>query len=226
MSSAFRREGIVAVAPSLAKLAVAVLDAEFGLLIAGYATTVADGIALRIEGSGEAFIAFPTDPPTVAVPDDVLVFASHSMIPLCCKIDCQLQECNLRHHIARVTANCKGEKMEPHFANEDFYAALDAQRQGRRLTWKKVADEAGVSASTLTRLAQGRRPDVDTLAVLCRWSGLKADDYLGPKENISGRAEPLAVALGHLRADPNLTKEGAQAIETLLKTAYEQFRKR
>ncbi len=35
-----------------------------------------------------------------------------------------------------------------------------------------------MSASTLTRMAQGKRPDVDGLAALVAWSGLDADDYV------------------------------------------------
>jgi hypothetical protein len=47
----------------------------------------------------------------------------------------------------------------------------------------------------------------------------------------SRRAQGLsrpAVALHwpHLRADPNLSKEGAKALEALIKTAYQQFRKK
>ena len=61
-----------------------------------------------------------------------------------------------------------------HFDAEAFYAALDSQRHSRRLNWKQVAREAGISASTLTRIAQGKRPDVDSLAALLTWSGLKA----------------------------------------------------
>lgn len=59
-----------------------------------------------------------------------------------------------------------------------FFAALDAERQARRFTWKKVAEEAEMSASTLTRISQGKRPDVDTLAALCTWSGLSADNFM------------------------------------------------
>ena len=42
------------------------------------------------------------------------------------------------------------------FDADAFYSALDGQRQARELTWKKVAEESGVSASTLTRIAQGK----------------------------------------------------------------------
>ena len=68
-----------------------------------------------------------------------------------------------------------------------FYEAIDATRQARHLNWKQVAASSGVSASTLTRMAQGKRPDVDGLAALAAWSGLNADDFIRTEE---ARSEP------------------------------------
>lgn len=111
------------------------------------------------------------------------------------------------------------------FDGDAFFAALDAERQARRLTWKKVAEASGVSASTLTRISQGRRPDVDSLAGLCAWSGLSADNFVRRGGNDNNRApEPLAQITAYLRADPKLSKEGATALEALIKTAYERLR--
>jgi transcriptional regulator with XRE-family HTH domain len=109
------------------------------------------------------------------------------------------------------------------FDGAAFVAALDAQRQARKITWKKVAEESQVSASTLTRLTQGRRPDVDSFAALCSWSGLHADLFLKGHQKQS-YAEPLANITAYLRADPNLSVEGAAALEVLIKTAYERLR--
>lgn len=111
------------------------------------------------------------------------------------------------------------------FDAEAFYAALDSQRQSRKITWKKVAEESGVSASTLTRMAQGKRPDVDGLAALAAWSGLKADDFVRVEGHERPQADSLAQITTYLRADPNLTPEGAAALEALVKTAYERLRK-
>ena len=111
-----------------------------------------------------------------------------------------------------------------HFDGDAFFAALDSHRQARRLTWKKVAEQSKVSASTLTRLAQGRRPDVDSLASLCAWAGISADDFFRGKRS-QKHTEPLTQITAYLRADPQLTKEGAVALETLIKTAYERLRK-
>ena len=111
------------------------------------------------------------------------------------------------------------------FDGESFFAAIDGQRAARRLTWRRVAEEANVAASTLTRLSQGRHPDVDSLAALCTWSGLRADDFF--RDDIPRRQpEPLAQITAHLRADPNLSEDGARMLESLIKTVYEQIRKK
>lgn len=110
------------------------------------------------------------------------------------------------------------------FDTEGFYAALDAVRLDRELNWKQVAAESGVSASTLTRMAQGKRPDVDGLAALAAWSGLDADDFV--RSDVE-RPEPetLAVISTYLRADPHLSTEAATALDELVKATYARLRK-
>jgi transcriptional regulator with XRE-family HTH domain len=110
------------------------------------------------------------------------------------------------------------------FDNEAFFAALDAERIGRAMHWKAVAAEAGVSASTLTRIGQGRRPDVDSFAALVSWA------RLDPEEFFRSEREPSQVsALGGisllLRRDPNLSEDAATAIDELVKATYRRLKR-
>jgi transcriptional regulator with XRE-family HTH domain len=100
-----------------------------------------------------------------------------------------------------------------------FYESLDSARQARHLNWKQVSAESGVSASTLTRMAQGKRPDVDGLAALAAWSGLNADDYIRSEE-ARPAPDPLAQITTYLRSDRNLTPEAATALDQLIKATY------
>jgi transcriptional regulator with XRE-family HTH domain len=122
-------------------------------------------------------------------------------------------------------SNSGDEMKKGTFDASAFFSALDAQRAARRITWKDVATESGVSASTLTRMAQGRRPDVDSLAALTAWSGLVADNFIRVNEKNRTQPETLAVISSHLRADKNLTEEGAIALEELIKATYERLRR-
>lgn len=109
------------------------------------------------------------------------------------------------------------------FDTQGFYEALDAVRQARRQNWKQVAGESGVSASTLTRIAQGKRPDVDGLAALSAWSGLSADDFVR-SDGKRPEVEPLAKISTYLRSDKNLSPEAATALDELIKATYERLR--
>lgn len=104
-----------------------------------------------------------------------------------------------------------------------FYEALDAVRQAKRLNWKQVAGESGVSASTLTRMAQGKRPDVDGLAALAAWSGLNTDEFVRSDE-VRPDPEPLAKIATYLRSDRNLSPEAATALNAVIKATYERLR--
>ena len=109
------------------------------------------------------------------------------------------------------------------FDGDAFYAALDGEKQARQCTWRRVAEESGVSASTLTRISQGKRPDVDSLAALSAWSGLDVDRFVrgGPSKN---EPEPLAVISSCLRSDPQLNEEAAAALDQIVKAAYRSMR--
>src|SRR2546428_7292412 len=109
-----------------------------------------------------------------------------------------------------------------HFDTEGFFAALDAVRKAKGQSWKEVAADSGVSASTLTRMAQGKRPDVDGLAALLAWSGLAATPFVRSRSP-SEPEEPLAKVLTYFRRDPRLSKESAAMLEDLVKAAYERL---
>ena len=111
------------------------------------------------------------------------------------------------------------------FDSEGFYAALDRTRQARSLNWKQVASQSGVSASTLTRMAHGKRPDVDGLAALASWAKLSTDDFVR-SETDQGTTEPLAMISTYLRSDRNLTPQDAATLDAVVRAAYEQLKNR
>ena len=50
-----------------------------------------------------------------------------------------------------------------------LYQALDAQRCARSMSWTQVANEIGVSVSTLTNTKRGGRMEVDGMLAMVRW---------------------------------------------------------
>jgi hypothetical protein len=80
-----------------------------------------------------------------------------------------------------------------------------------------------VAASTLTRMGQGKKPDVNGLAALLKWSHLKAETFI-PGGAGKKRVEPLAEITALLRADPNLSKPSAKLIEDIIVSTYNKLR--
>ncbi|MGF6313155.1 transcriptional regulator with XRE-family HTH domain [Bradyrhizobium sp. i1.8.4] len=110
------------------------------------------------------------------------------------------------------------------FDVEALQAALDSERIARDLNWKDVSAQSGVSASTLTRLTQGKRPDVDSLTALTHWLGLSADRFMRLPQRGFGSASPLARISSILRDDPNLNKDAATALDEMIKSTYARLR--
>ena len=110
------------------------------------------------------------------------------------------------------------------FDGDGFYRALESTVRSRSVTWKQVAEETGVSASTLTRMARGRRPDAASLAALSAWAGLNPSDFVNASFKTT-HTEPMAQISSLLRSDPNLDQESAAAVEAIVRAAYERMRK-
>lgn len=110
------------------------------------------------------------------------------------------------------------------FNGDAFYRSLEATVSARSKTWKQVAAETGVSASTLARMAQGRRPDAASLAALSAWAGLNPSDFVRAAYKKT-RPEAIAQISTLLRTDPNLDADSAEAVEAIVKAAYERLRK-
>src|SRR5436190_24354884 len=109
---------------------------------------------------------------------------------------------------------------------EALYAALDGKRKTLETSWREVARGLEISPSTFSRMAQGKRPDVDTFATLLRWLGMPADAFMRPvtKE----KEEPNAVAMisSYLRADRNIAPKDAEALEDIVKAVYRRLSER
>jgi transcriptional regulator with XRE-family HTH domain len=106
-----------------------------------------------------------------------------------------------------------------------LYAALDAERGARGLSWRQLARECGLSPSTFTRLANELRPDVDAFAVLVRWLNQPAERFIAPEDTgLAPEPDLIAELAPLLRARKDLTEEDARHLQSLFQAAVVQFR--
>ena len=100
-----------------------------------------------------------------------------------------------------------------------FYAALDSVRRSRGLTWRQVAKQAQVSASSLTRMTRGSRPDIDTVASLASWASVDPSVFFPRETDLS----PLAMVSAYIYRDHSLTPEAASALDQVVRATYSQL---
>jgi len=105
-----------------------------------------------------------------------------------------------------------------------LYGALDSRRKGRGVSWRELARELGLSASVFTRLAQGREPELKSYHLMTSWLGVSNDAFFQRERPAEAQSEDTVEKIAtYLRADHHLKPESAQAIETIVRAAYEEM---
>ena len=112
-------------------------------------------------------------------------------------------------------------------------SAIRRQREQQGLSLRDVADETGVSASTLSRIENGTgKPDADNIARLAAWLDMPIERVMQHGHRPVNDPKPVVyyphestpeIVEAHLRADRHLTPQTAKALSELFRVAYAQF---
>lgn len=104
--------------------------------------------------------------------------------------------------------------------NTDLLASMLKERRGVK-SLRSIADEIdNVSFTTLSRIEQGKIPDIDTFVRLCKWLNVSTETFImgdiDNKKVVSSKDRVLA----HLRADKTLSVETANMLIKVIDLAY------
>lgn len=91
-------------------------------------------------------------------------------------------------------------------------------KKGLRVTAEEIG---GVSASTLSRIEQGKIPDVDTFIRICKWLGVSTDEFIAGHKNFDERSTQEKISY-HLRADKALNKKTMVMLQEVIKMAFDR----
>ncbi|MFG1827170.1 helix-turn-helix domain-containing protein [Microbispora bryophytorum] len=107
-----------------------------------------------------------------------------------------------------------------------LHAALDAARIEKGLSWRQLAKEIGVSASTISRMVNGLKPDVTAFAAMTTWLRMPAEAFYVTSTPRAQGEEPELVAslVPHLRARRDLTESDVAYLEEVIGAAARRFR--
>ena len=69
------------------------------------------------------------------------------------------------------------------FNAKQFGSKVALHRFNERQTLRQAAKSLNIAASTLCRIENGAKPDIDTFAALCNWIGVEYGEFLNTKIN-------------------------------------------
>src|SRR5690242_20315629 len=75
------------------------------------------------------------------------------------------------------------------FRGDEFYSEVAEVLRQRGISWRQLAIELGISASTFTRWSRGRSLDGSTLAALGAYCGLNPSEYVGDRAPANAKGE-------------------------------------
>ncbi len=107
-----------------------------------------------------------------------------------------------------------------------LHAALDAARGEKGLSWRHLAKDIGVSASTISRMANGLKPDVTAFAAMTTWLRMPAERFYvtAAPERDEEEPELLASLVPLLRARRDLAEGEVAYLEEIIGAAARRFR--
>jgi transcriptional regulator with XRE-family HTH domain len=80
------------------------------------------------------------------------------------------------------------------FDRPALYAALDAQRRARGISWQQVARETGVAASTIVATKRVGLMETDGMLAMVRWLGCTPEKFIRGSESQSVTQTPSETA--------------------------------
>lgn len=94
------------------------------------------------------------------------------------------------------------------------------KRNGRGI--REVAKEIGISPATLSRIENGRLPNLEAFKKICDWLQVDMGALLGIKESAPSNLDSISV---HLRAEKLQTPEVARALADMILKAQDMIMK-
>lgn len=105
---------------------------------------------------------------------------------------------------------------------EDLGPLLAQRRAELNLSLREVSSRAGIPTATLSRIEQGRAPDLATFRRLVEWLGVPPERFLSVTERSVSTPDAIT---GYLRLDSALAPEDADKIADLVRTMYDTLRR-
>lgn len=108
------------------------------------------------------------------------------------------------------------------YLDTERLASLVKTKRGSRGLRDTAKEIGNVSPSTISRVENGKTPDMETFLALCDWLEVPPAELIKNTEEEETLDTPDAISI-QLRADKNLDPAIANALASLVKAAYKDL---
>jgi transcriptional regulator with XRE-family HTH domain len=96
-------------------------------------------------------------------------------------------------------------------------SVLKEKRESKNQGIREAAKEIGISSATLSRIENGKLPDLESFSKICKWLHINPAELLDCKAIDSSNPAPENQFVSvHLRADKNMSNELTKALGEMI----------
>ncbi|MEQ8477102.1 helix-turn-helix transcriptional regulator [Fulvivirga sp.] len=104
--------------------------------------------------------------------------------------------------------------------NSDKLSSMIKSKRGKQ-GLRATAKEINISAPTLSRIEQGKLPDIDTYVKICEWLNVSTDYFT---ESTVNQEDTQTNVIASLRADKTLSAETVESLVNFINLAFNQVK--
>lgn len=104
--------------------------------------------------------------------------------------------------------------------NTELLAGMLKAKRGKTGLRKTASEIGEISSATLSRIEQGKLPDVETFIKLCEWLEVTTETFILRKNVSDISLSSKDKILAHLRADRELDPETMRMLTKVIDLAY------
>lgn len=109
--------------------------------------------------------------------------------------------------------------------NIELLASMIKSKRGKKGVREAAKEIGTVSAATISRIEQGKLPDVETFIKICKWLDTTTDTFIvGEKTSISKLSEKEKIVY-ELRASRELDEDTIDTMVSMINLAFTKVKK-
>lgn len=109
--------------------------------------------------------------------------------------------------------------------NSELLSSMVKTKRGKKGLRDTATEIGDISAATLSRIEQGKLPDVETFILICKWLDVSTDIFITGDKSRASKVSEKDLLVYQLRASRELDKDTIDMMVKMIDMAFTKVRK-